>query len=35
LISLVNEREANPVQVRRMFSSFGTIKDLRPGQLRG
>ncbi|KAH8089824.1 hypothetical protein HD553DRAFT_104208 [Filobasidium floriforme] len=35
LISLVNEREANPVQVRRMFSTFGTIKDLRPGQVRG
>ena len=35
LIKLANEREANPMQVRRMFSGFGLIKDLRPGPARG
>jgi hypothetical protein len=34
-LGLVNGREANPVLVRRVFSGFGDIKELRPGTITG
>lgn len=35
MLSLANEREANPVEIRRAFARFGDIKELRPGKERG